>query len=465
MSKKDKKDRDWKAEAKALRSEVKALQEQLNAASAAPPAAPVVPPAAKPAKAAPSVSPLAPAGGFPALPVIAGAEFASAAAGVRYAGRTDVMLARLCPGTAIAGVFTRSSTRAACVLDCQAKLKMQVPDGAGAAIIVNSGNANAFTGAAGQDSVDVVTGAVAKALGMPVSRVFSSSTGVIGEPLPHEKVVAAVQGLGATLAQDGIEKAARAIMTTDTFPKGATAEVQGDGGTIHIAGIAKGSGMIAPDMATMLVYIFTDAKVAPAVLQQMLSRNVDDTFNAITVDSDTSTSDALILAATGQSAAAPIDKLSSPGAKAFEAGLRAVMADLAKQVVRDGEGATKFVEIRVTGAESVEDAHKVAMSIANSPLVKTAIAGQDANWGRIVAAIGKSGARAERDRLAIRFGDLLVAEKGWRVPGYSEAEASAYMKQQDLVIGVDLGLGRAARTVWTCDLTHGYIDINADYRS
>ncbi|GHD98434.1 N-acetylglutamate synthase [Defluviimonas sp. 20V17] len=461
MSKKDQKDRDWKAEAKALRSEVKALQAQLGAVKAAPIAAAV----ARPAKAKPPVSPLAPAGGFPALPVIAGAEFASAAAGVRYAGRTDVMLARLCPGTAIAGVFTRSSTRAACVHDCQAKLKMQVPEGAGAAIIVNSGNANAFTGAAGQASVDAVTSAVAEALDMPASRVFSSSTGVIGEPLPHDRIVAAIDGLRGALSDAGIEQAARAIMTTDTFPKGASAEVRGKGGKIRIAGIAKGSGMIAPDMATMLVYIFTDATVAPDLLQEMLSRSVDDTFNAITVDSDTSTSDALILAATGKSRAAPIETRASAGAEAFEEGLRAVMEDLAKQVVRDGEGATKFVEIRVTGAESVGDAHKVAMSIANSPLVKTAIAGQDANWGRIVAAVGKSGAKADRDRLAIRFGDILVAEKGWRVPDYSEDAASAYMKQPELVIGVDLGLGRAARTVWTCDLTHGYIDINADYRS
>ena len=457
MSKKDKKDKDWKAEAKELRAEVKTLREQLETVKAAP--------AAKPAKTAPPVSPLAPAGGFPALPVIAGAEFASAAAGVRYAGRTDVMLARLCPGTSIAGVFTRSSTRAACVHDCQAKLKMQVPEGAAAAIIVNSGNANAFTGAAGQASVDAVTSAVADALDMPASRVFSSSTGVIGEPLPHDRIVAAIDGLSGALSDAGIEKAARAIMTTDTFPKGASAEVEGAGGKIRIAGIAKGSGMIAPDMATMLVYIFTDAAIAPDVLQQMLSRHVDDTFNAITVDSDTSTSDALILAATGKAAAAPIETLTAPGAEAFEAGLRAVMEDLSKQVVRDGEGATKFVEIRVTGAVDGADAHKIAMSIANSPLVKTAIAGQDANWGRIVAAIGKSGAAADRDKLAIRFGDILVAEKGWRVPDYSEADASAYMKRQDLVISVDLGLGQGAKTVWTCDLTHRYIDINADYRS
>jgi glutamate N-acetyltransferase / amino-acid N-acetyltransferase len=238
--------------------------------------------------------------------------------------------------------------------------------------------------------------------------------------------------------------------------------IDGDGGPIHIAGIAKGSGMIAPDMATMLVYIFTDAAIAPATLQRMLSAQTDETFNAITVDSDTSTSDALLLCATGKSPAKPV---TGAVAKAFEAALRGVMTDLAHQVVKDGEGATKFVEVRVTRAQSKEDARRVAMAIANSPLVKTAIAGQDPNWGRIVMAIGKSGAVADRDRLTIRFGDILVAEKGWRSPAYSEEAAAAYMKGDYLVIHVDMGLGRAARTVWTCDLTHRYIDINADYRS
>jgi glutamate N-acetyltransferase/amino-acid N-acetyltransferase len=439
---------DWKAKAKTLKKKLKAL-------GGAP---------APAAKAPHPVSPLAPQGGFPALPQIDGAEFSAVAAGVRYANRTDVMLVRLAPGTAVAGAFTRSSTRAACVRDCQAKLAAKVPPGAGAAIIVNSGNSNAFTGAAGQASVDAITGAVAAALGLPASRVFSSSTGVIGEPLPHDRITAKVDELAATLAPDAIALAARAIMTTDTFPKGATATIEGDGGPIHIAGIAKGSGMIAPDMATMLVYIFTDARIAPALLQKMLSRQVDDTFNAITVDSDTSTSDALILAATGRSPAAEITAR-SPAAKPFEAALRSVMMDLAHQVIRDGEGATKFVEIRVTGAVSAKEAHRVGMAIANSPLVKTAIAGEDPNWGRIVAAIGKSGAEADRDRLSIRFGDILVAEKGFRAPDYSEADGAAYMKRPELVIAVDLGLGKGASTVWTCDLTHRYIDINADYRS
>ncbi len=410
------------------------------------------------------VSPLAPAR-FPDLPVIEGVEFAAASAGIKYQGRTDVMLVRLAPGTAIAGAFTRSSTRAACVLDCQDKLKGAQDSAGGAAIIVNSGNANAFTGAEGQRSVDRVTGAVAKALGVPARRVFSSSTGVIGEPLPAQRIVDVTEALAASLSPDGIADAARAIMTTDTFPKGASAEIAGDGGPIRIAGIAKGSGMIAPDMATMLVYLFTDAAIAPPLLQRMLSGQMDETFNAITVDSDTSTSDALILAATGRSPAAPISDLRSKVARDFVAALKGVMLDLAQQVVRDGEGATKFVEVQVTGAASVADAHKVAMAIANSPLVKTAIAGEDANWGRVVAAVGKSGAAADRDRLSIRFGDMVLAENGWRAPTYDEAAASAYMKGDSLVIGVDLGLGRGARTVWTCDLTHRYIDINADYRS
>ena len=410
------------------------------------------------------VSPLAPAR-FPDLPVIAGVEFASGAAGVKYQGRTDVTLIRIAPGSSIAGAFTRSSTRAACVLDNQAKLAQggDAPDGA--AIIVNSGNANAFTGARGQESVDAVTAAVASATGVPASRVFSSSTGVIGEPLPHDRIVAITDDLAGALSQDGVAEAARAIMTTDTFPKGASATLAGDGGQIRIAGIAKGSGMIAPDMATMLVYIFTDARISAPLLQQALSGHMDSTFNAITVDSDTSTSDALILAATGRSDAAEITSLDSGAGAGFTAALQQVMRELAHLVVRDGEGATKFVEVQVTGAETEADAQKVAMAIANSPLVKTAIAGEDANWGRIVMAVGKSGAKADRDLLTIRFGDMVLAEKGWRAPDYDEAAASAYMKNQNLLIAVDLGLGQGARTAWTCDLTHGYIDINADYRS
>ena len=413
---------------------------------------------AKPGK---PISPLAPAC-FPDLPVIKGVEFAAVEAGVRYQNRRDVMLIRLAPGTAMAGVFTRSSTRSACVRDCQAKLALTVPDEAGAAIIVNSGNSNAFTGRVGETSVAAVTRGVSDALGLPASRVFSSSTGVIGEPLPHDRITAAIPALKAALHSNAIAMAAEAMMTTDTFAKGATASVITKTGTVHIAGIAKGSGMIAPDMATMLVYIFTDAKIPSATLQKLLSRHVDATFNSITVDSDTSTSDTLLLAATGQSHAAP---LKGADLKAFESALKDVMLNLAHQVIRDGEGATKFVEVRVTGAASPKDAHRVALAVANSPLVKTAIAGQDPNWGRIVAAIGKSGAQADRDRLTIRFGDITVAKDGWRNPDYREEAGAAYMRQSELVIGVDMGLGSAARSMWTCDLTSRYIEINADYRS
>lgn len=436
--------KDWKAKAKALKKDLKALLK------------PAVP--AKPVKA---VSPLAPAK-FPVLPRIAGAEFSAIEAGVKYQNRKDVMLVCLAPGTAIAGAFTRSSTRSGCVRDCQAKLAMKVPAGAGAAIIVNSGNSNAFTGAVGDEAVAAVTGGVAEALGIPASRVFSSSTGVIGEPLPYERITAKIPALVAQLQEAAIDMAAQAIMTTDTFPKGAAASIEGEGGVINIAGIAKGSGMIAPDMATMLVYIFTDAKISAPNLQKLLSRNVDATFNSITVDSDTSTSDTLLVAATGKSAAAEVKGATL---KAFEAALKGVMMDLAHQVIRDGEGATKFVEVRVTGAVSDEDAHRVALSIANSPLVKTAIAGQDPNWGRIVAAVGKSGAEADRDKLTIKFGDIVVAKNGWRNPKYTEQDGADYMLQPELVIGVDLGLGRGKRSVWTCDLTNRYIEINADYRS
>ncbi|MFA3920004.1 bifunctional glutamate N-acetyltransferase/amino-acid acetyltransferase ArgJ [Ruegeria hyattellae] len=402
------------------------------------------------------VSPLAPAR-FPDLPRLGGVRFATAAAGVKYAGRTDVMLAVLDAGTSVAGVFTRSSTRAAPVLDCQQKL------GGGssgpAAILVNSGNANAFTGQYGQASVAEVTKAVAETTGVPEQRVFTASTGVIGEPLPHDRIVSQINDLNAGLSGDAIEDAARAIMTTDTFAKGASAQVEVDGKTVSIAGMAKGSGMIAPDMATMLVYIFTDAGYDQAALQSAVSAMADRTFNCITVDSDTSTSDSLLVCATG---AAGVD---ATGVARFDAALEQVMRELAHLVVRDGEGATKFIEIRVTGAVSDAEAKTHGLSVANSPLVKTAIAGEDANWGRVVMAIGKSGATADRDMLSISFGDILVAEKGWVSPDYREEDAAAYMKAQDLVIAIDLGLGAGKATVWTCDLTHGYIEINADYRS
>ncbi len=403
-----------------------------------------------------SVSPLAPAG-FPDLPVIEGVTFATAEAGIKYQGRTDVMLAILARGTRIAGTFTRSATRAAPVLDCQAKIAATSDEGA--AILVNSGNANAFTGKGGTAAVEAITKAVSDTCSVPQSRVFTSSTGVIGEPLPHERITAALSDLKGRQDAGGIAAAAKAIMTTDTFPKGAMASVDVDGKTVRIAGIAKGSGMIAPDMATMLVYIFTDALIEQQALQHLVSAHTDVTFNCITVDSDTSTSDALLMAATGASG------VDVTGNETFGAALHGVMLDLAHQVVQDGEGATKFVEVAVTGATSDSDAKVHAMSIANSPLIKTAIAGQDANWGRVVMAVGKSGASADRDRLSIRFGDVEVAKDGWRSPNYSEEAAAAHMKGRNIVIGVDLGLGEGSATVWTCDLTHGYIDINADYRS
>jgi glutamate N-acetyltransferase/amino-acid N-acetyltransferase len=460
--------KDWKAEAQRLRAEL-ARVAGLVAGADAPTATPAA--LVRPSKTL-KISPLAPAAGFPDLPVIAGVRFATAAAGVRYQGRTDVMLAELAPGTVLAGAFTRSATRAACILDAEAKIARarrpaaRAEDaGQGAAIVVNSGNANAFTGAAGQRSVQEICAGVASALGVPASRVLTSSTGVIGEPLPHARILDALSDLRAHLDAAAIDRAARAIMTTDTFPKGAAAEVAAEGGTIRIAGIAKGSGMIAPDMATMLVYVFTDAAIAAADLQRLVGRAVDRTFNCITVDSDTSTSDALMVAATGQAAAAPITDMRGKTARAFAAALEAVMQDLALQVIRDGEGATKLVQVRVSGANDAADARKVALAIANSPLVKTAVAGEDANWGRVVMAVGKSGAQADRDRLAIRFGPHLVAEQGARAQGYSEEAVSAYMKAPELLIAVDLGLGQGASTVWTCDLTHGYIDINGDYRS
>lgn len=403
------------------------------------------------------VSPLAPAS-FPELPAIEGVKFATAAAGVKYEARTDVMLASLCEGTAVAGVFTRSSTRSAAVLDCQSKIGGDASGGA--AILVNSGNSNAFTGAVGQASVDAISSATAAALGLEQSRVFTSSTGVIGERLPHGKIVDALGGLAGSLSETSISDAAKAIMTTDTFPKGASASYDVAGKTVNIAGIAKGSGMIAPDMATMLVYLFTDVAISQADLQAVLSELTDSTFNSITVDSDTSTSDTLLLCATGKSGVA-----ADQHDIAFKDALRSVMLDLAHQVVRDGEGATKFIEIRVTGAKSNADARVHALSIANSPLVKTAIAGEDPNWGRIVMAIGKSGAYADRDKLSIMFGSVLVAEKGWVNPDYREEDAAALMKEQEILITVDLGLEQGSSTVWTCDLTHGYIEINADYRS
>lgn len=414
----------------------------------------------------PPVSPLATE--FPALPEIDGVRFATAAAGVKYKNRTDVMLAELCEGTRMAGVFTRSTTRSAPVLRCEEALAAhtEAPDKAGKfAILVNSGNANAFTGGRGFETVDTLRAAVAATLGCPAEKVFTSSTGVIGEPLDPGRITSALDGLKGGLDPASSASAARAIMTTDTFPKGACATVDLDGVPVRIAGFAKGSGMIAPDMATMLVYIFTDAKIAQPVLQQMLWLENASTFNCITVDGDTSTSDTLLLAATGRADMTVIDDFADPRARMFRAALQGLMRDLAQQVARDGEGASKLIEVRVTGANSSGAAHRIAMSIANSPLVKTAVAGEDPNWGRVVMAVGKAGERADRDRLTIKFGDILVAESGWVAPSYTEEAGATYMKQSEIVIAVDIGLDSGKATVWTCDLTHGYITINADYRS
>ena len=414
------------------------------------------------------VSPLAPKGGFPDLPEIDGVEFASAAAAVHYKDRDDVMLARIAPGSTVAGVFTRSATRSAPVLDCQNKIaelhsKMPVEDGF--AILANSGNSNAFTGAVGVSTVEKLTGLVSKTLGITERHVFTASTGVIGVPLPTERIAAVVESLCDGLRPDGIKGSARAIMTTDTFPKGAGTSVEIGGSTISIAGFAKGSGMIAPDMATMLAFIFTDASVEQQTLQSLVSKIADETFNRVTVDSDTSTSDTVIVVATNRSSAPRIDDKNTNDGKRFGAALTGVMEDLAKQLVRDGEGATKLAEVRVTGAESDKDAALVAKSIANSPLVKTAIHGEDPNWGRIVMAIGKAGAKADRDRISISFGDHIVAERGFVSPNYEEEVAAKHMQNEEILIKVDLGIGNGSAAVWTCDFSDRYVSINADYRS
>lgn len=411
-----------------------------------------------------TVSPLAPKGGFPKLPVIDGVRFSAVEAGVKYAGRLDVMLAEITAGSTIAGTFTRSKTRAAPVLWCQENLAMGAQAG-GSAILVNSGNANAFTGNNGMSGVEATANSVAKTLGISARNVFVASTGVIGEPLQAERITAKMDALRDALDATNAEDAARAIMTTDTYAKGASASVDLDGVTVQIAGFSKGSGMIAPDMATMLVFVFTDAKIAQPVLQQIVSGATVTTFNSITVDSDTSTSDSLVVTATGCADMDEIFSITDPRADAFADALRGVMLELAHLVVRDGEGATKFIEITVNGAESDAAAKTVGLAIANSPLVKTAFAGEDPNWGRIVMAVGKAGEAADRDNLSIWFGDILVADKGWVSADYREEQGAKYMKGQDLGVTIDLGVGSGSATVWTCDLTHQYITINADYRS
>jgi len=414
------------------------------------------------AKAAP-VSPLAPKS-IPDCPPVEGVRFSTAAAGIRYKGRTDVMLALLDKGTQVAGVFTKSKCPSAPVDWCRAKLA----GGKARALVVNSGNANAFTGKNGVSSTKLTAQLAAKATGAPSGEIFLASTGVIGEPLDATKFEGVLGSLVDNASPAGLLDAARAIMTTDTFPKIATATCEIGGVEVRINGMAKGAGMIAPDMATMLSFIFTDAPIAADALQAMLSKSVAGSFNSITVDSDTSTSDTLLLFATGAAArrgAPKIEAASDRRLAAFKKALDALLLDLAQQVVRDGEGCRKFVEIRVEGAASAAAAKRIGLSIANSPLVKTAIAGEDANWGRVVAAVGKAGEKADRDRLAIWFGGFRVAHKGLRDLSYDEAKVSDYMRGEKIDLRVDVGVGAAAWTVWTCDLTKEYIAINGDYRS
>ena len=411
-----------------------------------------------------AISPLAPAH-FPDMPPIEGVKLAIAAAGIRYPGRTDVVLALFDPGTAVAGVFTRSKCPSAPVDWCRAQLRR---GGAAGALVVNSGNANAFTGKSGREATKLTARIAAEAAACKPAEVLLASTGVIGEPLDATKFAAVMGRLVASAAPGAWHEAARAIMTTDTFPKGAAAIARLGTTPVTICGIAKGAGMIAPDMATMLSFVFTDAPISARVLQGLLRDGVADSFNAVTVDGDTSTSDTLLAFATGAAAHRGVTKiatLSDPRLPALRKAFDAVLANLAEQVARDGEGARKLIEIIVEGAVSKPSARKIALSIANSPLVKTAMAGEDANWGRVVMAVGKAGEPADRDRLSIWFGGIRVAHKGARDPGYDEAEVSAAMKKPEITLKVALGLGRGRDRVLTCDLTKDYVAINGDYRS
>ena len=413
-----------------------------------------------------AVSPNAPTN-VPEMPAISGVKLATASAGIRYKDRTDVLLAILDKGTAVAGVFTQSKCPSAPVEWCRAKLGSSKAAVA-RALVVNSGNANAFTGKTGRQATAMTAAIAAKAVGCRPNEVFLASTGVIGEPLDATKFDGVLAALATKAAPDEWMSAARAIMTTDTFPKVATATVRLGKARVTINGMAKGAGMIAPDMATMLAFVFTDAPIAAGALQSLLKAGVEDTFNAVTIDGDTSTSDTLLAFATGTALAdgAPkISRASDPRLKAFTTAFQSVLADLAEQVARDGEGARKLVEIIVEGAVSKASARKIAMSVANSPLVKTAIAGEDANWGRVVMAVGKAGEPADRDRLSISFNGIRVASRGARDPSYDEAEVSAAMKRPKIQIRITLGLGKGRDRVLTCDLTKEYVTINGDYQS
>jgi len=410
-----------------------------------------------------AVSPLAPKN-VPAMPMIAGVRLATAAAGIRYAGRTDVLLALLDPDTTAAGVFTRSKCPSAPVEWCRARLKGAKPR----ALVVNSGNANAFTGKSGRAACKFTADIAAKAAGCKPADVFLASTGVIGEPLNAGAFDGVMGKMVAAAKATPWLDAAKAIMTTDTFPKVATATARIGKTTVTINGIAKGAGMIAPDMATMLAFVFTDAAISASALQTLLRDGVEDTFNAVTIDGDTSTSDTLMAFATGAAAdrgAPKITRASDPRLNAFRKAFESVLANLSEQVARDGEGARKLVEVVVEGAVSKLSARRIARSISNSPLVKTAIAGEDANWGRVVMAVGKAGEPADRDRLSIWFGGIRVAHKGARDPGYDEAAVSAVMARPEITLKVNLGLGRGRDRMLTCDLTKEYVAINGDYRS
>ncbi len=405
-----------------------------------------------------AISPLATP--FPALPPVAGVTPRIARAGYKDWGRCDLTFIELAEGTAVAGVFTQN-------VCCSTEVEMgreQVKAGHARALVVNAGNANAFTGYRGKEAVEAIMAQVAENLGCPQSEVFVSSTGVIGVPLPKDKARAGVE-LALKAAPCSWEDAARTIGTTDTFPKGAMAQAVVGDKTVTLAAIIKGSGMIAPDMATMLGYIFTDAAIAPGYLQELLSAANRKTFSCITVDSDTSTSDTVLAFATGKAGNQQINCSGCPGADAFAAALEDVCRSLAHLVVKDGEGAQKFISISVTGAVSDDSARRVGLAIANSPLVKTAIAGEDANWGRVVMAVGKAGEPADRDKLSIGFGGIWAARDGQPLADYDEAPVTAHLKGREVSMEVDLGLGEGRATVWTCDLTHGYISINADYRS
>ena len=398
---------------------------------------------------------------LPELPPLAGVRLAAAQAGIRYKGRTDLVMIELPEGTHVAGVFTRNKCPGAPIDWCRRGLD----EGRARAVVVNAGNANVFTGRAGAQAVEATAQAAANLLGCDPHEVFVASTGVIGEQLPHDRITAALPGLHAALDASAWEAAARGIMTTDTFPKAATRTADIGGTQVRITGIAKGSGMVAPDMATMLCFIATDARIPGGLLQDMLASGVKSSFNCTTVDSDTSTSDTVLLFATGQTEHPRVHKDGVKLLASFRTALDSLLLDLALQVVRDGEGAQKLVRIDVTGAVSNKSARRIAMAVANSPLVKTAIAGEDANWGRIVMAVGKAGEPADRDTLSVGVGGTWVAREGTVVDGYDEAPVVAHMRGREIGIAVDLALGKGRATAWTCDLTHGYIDINGSYRS